>query len=215
MLRLKYMMFQKGRQIRFASRLYDLYGKLFLKSPLDIMPDMHQKVREQYYYTKEDRGSGNDVRSDGITSWKASTLATAQIRDSEEVVASRAVFYTGALTCLLLLTAIYVIQPSMKAQIVSVAENQISLLEEAGVEAKEKCAKQLNSMQGTPEERELRLEKCSAEIDGNVRRGIEKVESTRDRELQNIDKEKQDAQTNDSAGNEDAGDLYENLGGGL
>lgn len=215
MLRLKYMMFQKGRQIRFASRLYDLYGKLFLRSPLDIMPDMHQKVREQYYYTKEDRGSGNDVRSDGITSWKASTLATAQIRDSEEIVASRAVFYTGALTCFLLLTAIYVIQPSMKSQIERVAENQIALLQEAGVEAKEKYAKQLNSMQGTPEEKELRLEKYSAEIDGNVKRGIERVQSSKDHAIQNIGKEKQAAQMNDSAGNEDAGDLYEKLGGGM
>lgn len=215
MLRLKYMMFQKGRQIRFASRLYDLYGKLFLKSPLDIMPDMHQKVREQYYYTKEDRGSGNDVRSDGITSWKASTLATAQIRDSEEIVASRAVFYTGALTCFLLLTTIYVIQPSMKAQIESSADSQIALLQEAGVEQKEKYAKELNGMEVTPAEKEARIAKYNAEMDEKVKRGIESVESSKERAIQNIGKEKQGAQSIEGEENDGAEDLYENLGGGL
>lgn len=92
-------MFKSGHSVSLASRVLDFYGRVFLRTRLiDVIPTVHPRVNDRYYFAKKDRDIGKEMRANA-EGYADSVMAATQMRELERPLVARGVFFLSLLFC--------------------------------------------------------------------------------------------------------------------
>ena len=97
--------YRKDRTVTVATRVFNFYGKLLIKTPFETeFPDTNAHIVEQYYHVEGDRNTSKELTVNQnktiLSGVKASIL-----RREESKAVSRAVFFSASVICIALVVA--------------------------------------------------------------------------------------------------------------
>lgn len=118
--------YRKDRPLTVASKVFNFYGRLFIKTPLnEAFPQETAHVVEEYYHTRGDRNSTRSMSMSNNKTMQSGVKASILRREESRAV-SRAMFFNASVLCIALVIATGVVVKIGRYNLMTPAERSVA-----------------------------------------------------------------------------------------